>query len=114
MAYTLPADQQVKVQVSYVDANGNPATVDGEVQWESSDDAMATVTANPTNSFEALVRGATEIGQVQISATADADLGDGVRALVTLMDVSIVGGEAVAGVIEPLGPSEPIPKPQPI
>ena len=59
--------------------------------------------------YGAVVR-AVELGQVQITATADADLGEGTRELVTLMDVTIVAGEAVAGVIQPLGEATPIPK----
>lgn len=109
MAYTLPADKQVQVQVRYVDANGNPATVDGDVEWESSDDSIATVTVDPGDSSIAMVVPGADIGQVQIIATADADLGAGVRELITTMDVSIVGGEAVAGTITPVG--EPIDKP---
>lgn len=109
MAYTLPADKEVQVQVSYVDANGNPATVDGDVEWSSSDDSIAIVTVDPDDSSIATVVPGQDIGQVQIVASADADLGAGVRELLTTMDVTIVGGEAVAGTITPLG--EPIDKP---
>jgi hypothetical protein len=42
---------------------------------------------------------------VQITATADADLGAGVRNLVTVCDITIVAGEAVAGTIAPIGAS---------
>lgn len=109
MAYTLPADKQIKMKVSYVDANGNPAIVDGDVSWASSNTAIINAVVNPSNTFEAVVRPGTQIGQAQVTATADADLGSGVRQLVTLMDVTVVGGEAVAGVIEPVGDPEPIP-----
>jgi hypothetical protein len=112
MAYTLASDMQVLVRVSYVDGNNNPATVDGDVTWESSDNAIAMVIPNTDDSFEATVRPGTEIGQVQISATADADLGEGVRELITLMDVSVVSGEAVSGVLAPVGDPTPIPQPK--
>jgi hypothetical protein len=114
MAFTLPVDMQVKVAVSYVDSEGNPATVDGDVEWASSDAAIAAVVADPDNSFEAVVRPTTTLGQVQITATADADLGDGVRELITLMDVTVVAGEAVAGTIAPVGAPTPIPKVNPL
>lgn len=103
MAYTLPADKQVSVRVSYVDANGNPATVDGAVTWESSNTDIARVESTGSDSFEAVVAPGAAIGQVQITARADADLGAGMRELVTLMDVTVVGGEAVAGTIAPVG-----------
>jgi hypothetical protein len=115
MAYTLPADKVVQLQIAYVDANGNPASVDGAVTWDSSDDEIATwepISPLPPGTPEGgaimLVPG-TKIGNCQISAHADADLGGGVRELVTLLDVTVVGGEAVAGTITPVG--EPMPKP---
>ena len=108
MAYTLPADKQVEVQVAYVDANGNPAVVDGDVSWASSDPNIAAVTAEADTTKAFIVPGA-GVGNVQITATADADLGTGVRELVTFMDVTVIGGEAVAGTITPVG--EPTPKP---
>jgi hypothetical protein len=113
MAYTLPADKTVQLQIAYVDANGNPATIDGAVAWESSNPEVADVESLPVQQGAAgsvvqLVPGST-IGNCQISAKADADLGTGVRELVTLLDVTVVGGEAVTGTISPVG--EPTPKP---
>lgn len=109
MAYTLPIDMAVSVKVSYVDAHGNPAVVDGAVNWDSSDTNIATVTADAPDGATAIVAAATNLGQAQITATADADLGEGVREVVTIMDVQIIAGEAVAGIIEPVG--APTPKP---
>jgi len=109
MAYTLMVDYSLKVTVAYVDAYGNPARVDGDVTWASSDDTIASVTTDPANTFNAMVAAQTKTGQAQITATADADLGDGVRNLITLMDVTVVAGEAVAGTITPQG--DPIPPP---
>jgi hypothetical protein len=103
MAYTLPAGMQVQVQVSYVDANGNPTTVDGLVAWAASDAGTLTVVVDPTDSTLATVQATGNIGQAQVTATADADLGAGTRPLVTLMDVTVVAGEAVAGTISPVG-----------
>jgi hypothetical protein len=113
MAYTLPSDKTVKLQIGYVDVNGNPATIDGVVTWESSDPTIADVTSLPVTKGAAgsvvqLTPGSA-IGNCQISAKADADLGAGVRELVTLLDVTVVGGEAVTGTITPVG--EPTPKP---
>jgi len=107
MSYSLPSGMQVHIEVSYVDAAGNPAKVDGDVTWSSSDETIATVTSEPPS--RAIIRAVGPVGQAQIMATADADLGEGVRPLVTTMDVAIVAGEAVAGSIEPVGAAEPIP-----
>jgi len=115
MSYTLPADKQVRLQIAYIDANNNPATVDGAVSWVSSDENIARcepvtvqpVDANtPEGGIVMLVPG-DQVGNCQISAKADADLGDGVRELVTMLDVTVVGGEAVSGTITPVGEQTP-------
>jgi hypothetical protein len=104
--YTLPADHLVNMQVSYTDAKGNPATIDGAVAWQSSDANIITVTVDPQDSTICRAIPVGGVGQVQITATADADLGEGVRALITTCDIEVVGGEAVAGSIQPKGEPE--------
>jgi hypothetical protein len=111
MSYTLPADKMVKLGIAYTDAKGNPAQVDGAIRWESSNPEIATCEPTPPihgpeGSLVMIVPGE-EIGNCQITAKADADLGDGTRELVTMVDITVVGGEAVAGVITPAG--EPVP-----
>ena len=105
--YTLPADHTVLMQISYVDASGNPATVDSEVQWTSSDEALLTLEVDPGDGKVCRAMPVGGVGQVQVSATCDADIGEGVRELITLCDIEIVGGEAVTGSIQPLGEPEP-------
>ena len=107
MAYTLASGMQVHVKVAYVDAAGNPAVVDDTVAWSSSDESIAAVTVEGTDS--ALIKAVGPTGQVQIIATADADLGEGTREIITPMDVTVAAGEAVAGTISPVGGAEPIP-----
>jgi hypothetical protein len=109
MAYNLPAGMQIQVAVSYVDGAGNPATVDGDPTWSSSDPTLVTVIADPANAFEAVLRAVGPLGQAQVTVTADADLGEGIREILTLMDVAVVAGEAVAGAIAPVGEPVPIP-----
>jgi hypothetical protein len=112
--YTLSVDNLVKMQVSYVDAGGNPAKVDGPVQWVSSDTNLVTVTVDSQDSTIVMVTPVGKLGQVQVTATADADLGTGVRSLITTADIDVVAGEAVAGTIQPIGDQEPIaPHPEP-
>ena len=77
--------------------------------WASSDDTLAAVFVSSVNSQEAVVRTVGPIGQVQVTATADADLGAGVRNIVTPLDIVVVAGEAMSGAITPVGPAEPIP-----
>jgi hypothetical protein len=108
MAYTLPVDMLIRARVDYVDNAGNPATVDGDVTWETSATDLVTLTVDPGDSQICTISAGTRLGTAQVSATVDADLGDGVRELVTLLDVAIVAGEAMAGVISPVGEPEPV------
>lgn len=106
--YNLPVDHQVNMEVTYVDANNNPAKVDGEVVWTSSDTTIVTINVDAQDSAICSVVPVGKAGQVQVTATADADLGSGVRSLVTICDIEVVAGEAVAGSIQPLGEAVPI------
>jgi hypothetical protein len=109
MTYKLPDDKQIAVKVAYLDSKGRPAEVDGDVEWESSDTTIVVVTVSPDDSTQALIAPAGEdlLGQVQISATADADVGDGVNHVVCTLDVTLIGGEAVIGTITPVGDPQP-------
>src|SRR5215472_9703611 len=109
MAYNLPDGMQVAVEVAYVDADGNPASVDGPATWTSSDATIATVTATADYAATiAATKGGT-LGTAQITATADADLGSGTTNLLTTFDVTVVAGQAVSGTITPTGAATPIP-----
>jgi hypothetical protein len=109
MAYTLPADRMVVVRVDYVDGAGNPAMIDGPVTWDTSAAEVVTVDADDADSQQCTITATGLLGTAQVSAHADADLGSGTRALVTTLDVTTVAGEAVAGVISPVGEPQPIP-----
>jgi hypothetical protein len=106
--YTLPVDHSVLMQVTYVDAKGNPATIDGDVTWEASDASIITVAVDANDSSICRATPVGSVGQVQVTAKCDADLGDGVRELLTLCDIEVVGGEAVAGTIQPVGEPDPL------
>jgi hypothetical protein len=108
MAYTLPNDHKVQVQISYIDAKGNPAEVDGPVQWASSNEAVLTVEVDATDSTLCWVVPATTLAQAQVVATADADLGAGVTQITTTMDVTVIAGQAVSGTIAPVSAPVPI------
>jgi len=109
MAYQLPADHQIEVRVDYVDAGGNPAAVDGPVEWSVAPDGIVTVTPDGSDSQLCMLTPVGPAGNCQVSVTADADLGAGIKSLVTMLDVSVIAGEAVAGTITPVCSPTPIP-----
>ena len=95
MALILTDVQKVTLSVSFVDAKGNPATVDGAPVWSVSDANVLSVTA-AADGLSADVLTVGPLGTAQVSVTADADLGEGVKSLVGTLDVQVVGSEAVA------------------
>jgi hypothetical protein len=107
--YTLPVDKQVKMQIAYVDVKGNPALIDGSVTWQSSDTTIVVATADTSDSTIVAVTPGGSLGQAQVTASADVDLGAGVTLLLTASDVQVVAGQAVAGTITPLGAPIPFP-----
>jgi hypothetical protein len=94
--FTLPDDKTASATVAYVDAKGNPATVEGAPVWSSSDETLITVAAAP-DGMSAVVSPVGPLGAAQVRITADANLGAGVSEIITLADVEVVGGQAVAG-----------------
>jgi len=108
MAYNLPVDMCVDCQVAYEDSHGNPAKVDGDVTWTSSDETIATVIVNTTDSTSCTINAVGALGNAQVTATADADLGSGTRNIITLLDITAVAGEAVAGTITITGEARPV------
>jgi hypothetical protein len=111
MAYTLPFGMFVGTRIDYVDSGGHPAQVDGPIVWASSDETIVTVEADAADDHLCTVTSATEIGQCQVTATADADLGAGITTLVCLLDVTVIAGEAVGGTISIVGEAAPITPP---
>ena len=93
MALILTNSQEVDLAIQPLDKRGKPAQVDGTPAWSSSDAAKATVA--PAADGLSCVAKALDNGTVQISVSADADLGDGVRTLTGTLDLEIVSGEAV-------------------
>jgi len=105
--YNLPADHTVTMQVSYVDGAGNPAKVDGAVTWFTANEELATIEVDPNDNTICKVI-PVAVGRTQVSAKADADLGEGTRELLTVCDIMIVAGEAVAGSIQPVDEPQPM------
>ncbi len=91
MSGRITTEQRVSVRVLPLTAAGNPAQIDGEVLFTSSDEAVATVERIDATSAFVTAAG---LGAAQIVATFDADLGDGVRAITSTGAIEVVGAEA--------------------
>lgn len=109
---TLAAGRAKTISVVINDKKGNPASVDGMPQWSSSDDALVSLTPSEDGMSATVVSlGAT--GTVQISVSADADMGEGVRTMTGSALIDVMAGEAFAFALmlgEDFDPAEPAPE----
>lgn len=91
----LPTDKTATASATFQDAKGNPAQVQGNPTWATDKPDVLDVVDNGDGT--ATVTPVGPLGTAQVTCTADADLGDGVKELVLLGDVEVIAGEAVAG-----------------
>lgn len=101
MAITIMDNQTFEATVVAVDSKGNPARIDGVPAWTVSDPALLSLTVNGA---QAIVSATGPLGVGQLRVSVDADLGEGVRTLTGVLDVEVIGGEAVALTIMPTTP----------
>jgi len=94
----LPDNMQVHADLSYVDAKGNPAAVDGAPVWSTDRPDLVTLTVAP-DGLSADIAAVGPLGAAQIVVDADADLGEGTVPLKTIGSIEVIGSEAVSGTI---------------
>lgn len=87
----ITTEQQIPFAVQPLTEAGRPARIDGEVEFASSDPAVAVVNKTGPNSAIAVSVGA---GVSQITAVFDADLGAGVRPVEMSGALEVVEAEA--------------------
>lgn len=89
-------DQQARVRLAVTDRAGNPAQIQGAPAWASTNDAVMTVTPDAADPMTALCVPADGAADqlADVTATVDADLGDGVRPLIGVLTFAITGGAA--------------------
>ena len=90
--------QKVNLTVSFQDAAGNPASVDGAPTWASSDTSIVTLDV-AADGLSAFAVSAGPLGTSQVSAVADADLGGGVTNITGVMDIEVQASEAVQALV---------------
>lgn len=100
MANQMRSGTYATVSVEWKDTGGQVVKVDGPTKWESSNPSVCEVTVAAGNPQIANLYAPGPIGKVQIHATADADLGAGVRSVTATTEVEVISGEAVGGEIE--------------
>lgn len=91
--FVIKASQKVQLSVSFTDKYGNPAAVDGTPEWVSSNVDLAAVEV-AADGLSCWVVPVGPIGQVQVSVSADADLGAGVKPVIGVQEFDVVAGDA--------------------
>jgi len=99
MSATMQAYTYATLSVQWNDKNGAPVKVDGPTTWASSDPSTLQVTVATGNPQIANLYAPGPVGKAQIQATADADLGEGVKTVTSTIEVEVIAGEAVGGEI---------------
>lgn len=108
MTFVMTNKKPATVKAEFYNAAGDPAHVQGDVSWASSDETIATVVANRPDTSEATVTPVGPSGSFTIEAAADADVGEGVRRLSVQLPSQVVGGgAAVSGSITPVRDRDP-------
>jgi len=87
--------QKVTATIEALDQYGNPARIDGVPEWNNSDATIVDLVA-AADGLTAVITALGPLGTVQISATADADLGQGVRPINVVADIQVEPSEAVS------------------
>lgn len=86
----------VDVSISFKDAKGRPAKVDGVPTWKAEDPTVVDSITPSADGMSAKLHLADTVGASQVTVTADVDLGDGVNSHDFVDTVSILAGDAVA------------------
>jgi hypothetical protein len=99
MALILTDEQECELAVEFKTAAGNAGRVDGIPSWSVSNPGVVTIVVSD-DGLEALVKTTGALGESQVSVSADADLGAGVRAVSAVLDVTVQSAEVVtAGIV---------------
>lgn len=109
MAFELQDTHQVSLSVAFKDAHGHDARVDGIPEWLVDNPAVLQLSPGPTG-MDCLVQPLGPLGNAKVSVKADADLGNGMKPIIGVLDITVTGGEAV---LVEITPGQPTPLPTP-
>ena len=100
MSATMQVHSYATVSAQWKDSAGNIVKVDGPTTWQSSDESVVECKVATGNPQIANLFAPGPIGTAQIHATADADLGEGTKAVTATLAVEVISGQAVGGEIK--------------
>jgi hypothetical protein len=86
----------VTATVTFADAKGKPAKVDGVPTWVASDPTIVDTVTPAADGLSAVLHVTDTVGVSQITVSADVDLGSGVNSVDFVDTVSVIAGDAVS------------------
>ncbi len=89
----MKVSQRLPVSVEFKDKFGNAAKVDGKPAWALTDASFGTVEA-ADDGLSAVFTPAGKAGEALLQVNADADLGEGVKAILGELAVTLLPGDA--------------------
>lgn len=92
--FLLSNAQKVTIQIEPLDQYEKPARIDGVPQWNNSDPTIGELVPS-ADGLTASFTTAGPLGLTQISCSADADLGEGIRTITAVDDIQVEASEAV-------------------
>lgn len=95
MATKMTDIQHADATVTFKTAAGNPAQVDGVPVWAVSDEEALAVTAS-ADGMSARVDSVGGLGNFQVTATGDADMGEGVKPFTAILELEVIASEAAS------------------
>lgn len=103
MANIITDEQKIMFKFVPKTAKGNPAKVDGVPVWSVSSEEGLALTVE-ADGLSATAKAVGALGDFQVIVKADADLGEGVRELTGLADVTVIAAEAASIGLEASAP----------
>lgn len=100
MSLQLSSSQEATLSIAPLDKKGNPASVDGTPIWLTDNTQVLALTPSD-DGLSCKVAAVGPLGSALVSVTADADMGEGVKAIVGTLSVNVNAGEAITIAIQP-------------
>jgi hypothetical protein len=91
----LKVNQNLPVSVQFKDKFGNAAQVDGKPEWSLTAPALANLEV-AEDGMSCVVKPVGTVGEFELQCSADADMGEGVKAVLGMLPVTLLPGEAFA------------------
>lgn len=101
----LKVSQSLPLSIAPVDKFGNAAKVDGAPSWSLTDPSLGSLSP-ASDGLSAVLVPSGKIGSASVQVNADADLGEGVKAIVGELPVDFLAGDAASVSIAAGDPSD--------